>query len=138
MKHLDLEWIAIDYPFWKQKRLRINIFKIGQDILKTIMTCTVQLIAIILLSKTNQQRWTGVLKRASMSHICKKDEIQCTLKIVMRMAFSSSCQLVTQYTTMARKKTKARVEMFTYSKFSNASSIIVAILWPQKISLYIS
>lgn len=27
-----------------------------------------------------------------------------------------------------KKKTKARVEMFTYSKFSNASSIIVAIL----------
>lgn len=80
MKHLELELMAIDYPFWKEKRPRINILKIGQDILKTIMTWAVQLTAIILLWKDVFHRHSDLSKRKGIKIFAKRMKFSVQFK----------------------------------------------------------
>lgn len=80
MKHLESELMAIDYPLWKEKRPRINILKISQDILKTIMTWVGQLIAIILLLKDVFHRHPEVSKRKGIKVFTERMKFNAQLK----------------------------------------------------------
>lgn len=80
MKHLELELMAIDYPLWKEKRPRINILKIGQNILKTIMTWVGQLIAIILLLKDMFHSHPDVSKRKGIKVLTERMKFNAQLK----------------------------------------------------------